>query len=93
MKHVNWLRPLLVAASLLAFCGGCCTASRPPIRNCPQPSLAEVHSYEALVEAVERIEADGFIHPYGKHVDWVARVVGYCWPHVTPLERFENEKT
>jgi hypothetical protein len=26
-------------------------------------------------------------------VDWVARVVGYCWPHVTPLERFENEET
>jgi hypothetical protein len=75
----------------LVFCGACCTASKPVYyRNCPQPSLAEVNSYEALVEAAIELERLGYKHPYGEHVDWVARVVGYCFPDVTPLERNEE---
>lgn len=87
MKHGIWLKHLLVVVSLLAFCVGCCAKNRTPIRNCPQPSVEEVDSYGRLVNSVIKSEHRGYSHPYGASVNWTARMIGYCWPDVTPLER------
>ncbi len=67
-------RRFLVAIS----CGFFATCSSPgpgAERLCPEPSDAEVDSYAAVVISGE----------YEPHVRWVGRLIGYCWPQVTPL--------
>lgn len=72
-----WLRRLLMGLSLCVFCGGCATDGGPAKRLCPVPSDPEIDSYEAVVRS----------GAYEPHVRWVGRLIAYCWPHVSELER------
>ena len=79
MKSENRLGLLLLRLSVLALlcvcCGGCyATKAASPL--CPMPSRAQVDSWERLVMSG--------VAP--AHVRYHARLIGYCFPYITPLE-------
>jgi len=79
-RRLTWRRLLCLGLSLCALSVGCATRGAEK-RFCPRPTNAEVDSYEALVASGQ----------YAAHVAWVGRVVPYCWPRVSALERGTDE--
>jgi hypothetical protein len=66
---------LSLAISLWMFSTGCATEVF-TARRCPQPNEVETRDYI-------RIVATGYDVSTGRHrpaVEWMARVVAYCWP-------------
>ena len=76
---------LSLAASLLGFCVGCATPVRVGV-ECPMPTAAEVDDYD-LVVADDEARSD-LPRPV---VVWVSRLIAYCWPNLSELERWSDE--
>ena len=67
---------LSLVVSLLAFSVGCAKPTRVGV-NCPKPTWDEVDDYEKAVEK----------NPDRPLVIWNARLIAYCWPELSELER------
>ena len=76
-RRVTSRRVPLLLASLYACCVVSCAHYRlvETERLCPAPTEEQVDAYAALVESRE----------YRPAVEWVSRVVGYCWPNISRL--------
>jgi hypothetical protein len=69
---------LLLVVSLLVCFGGCAKPIRVGV-ECPRPTEVEVDDYDAFQ----------YTYPYKPTVQWVARMIAYCWPELAELERAE----
>jgi hypothetical protein len=70
------LARLSLVVSLLVYCGGCAKPIRVGV-ECPRPTEVEVDDYDAFE----------YTYPYSPTVQWVARMIAYCWPELAELER------
>ena len=67
----SYLLRLFLGFSLLMLCVGCATKTNVVLeRNCPRPNLIEEMDYGAIVATSQERPA----------VQWIGRIIGYCWP-------------
>lgn len=60
------------------LCAGCLTTDVVTPRRCPQPNTVERDDYATIVEADRAGKSER--EPDRPAVQWVARLIGYCWP-------------